>query len=48
MPVYVERTILELPRIYVNGGSRGFLVGLAPANLMKVLQATPVEVAIER
>jgi Cys-tRNA(Pro) deacylase len=48
MPVYVERTILELPRIYVNGGSRGFLVGLAPADLQRVLSATPVEVAIEK
>ncbi|HYD40523.1 MAG TPA: Cys-tRNA(Pro) deacylase [Anaeromyxobacter sp.] len=46
MPVYLERTILDLPRIYVNGGSRGFLVGLAPADLQRVLQATPVDVAI--
>jgi len=46
MPVYLERSILELPRIYVNGGSRGFLVGLAPAELQRVLQPTLVEVAI--
>jgi Cys-tRNA(Pro) deacylase len=46
MPVYLERTILELPRIYVNGGSRGFLVGLAPAELARVLQPTLVDVAI--
>jgi Cys-tRNA(Pro) deacylase len=48
MPVFVERSILELPRIYVNGGSRGFLVGLAPAALASLLSATPVDVAIEK
>jgi Cys-tRNA(Pro) deacylase len=47
MPVLVERTILALPKIYVNGGSRGFLVGVAPAELVRVLAATPVDVAIE-
>jgi Cys-tRNA(Pro) deacylase len=46
MPVYVERTILDLPRIYINGGARGFLVGLAPADLVRVLNPTPVEVGI--
>ena len=46
MPVYVERTILELPRIWVNGGSRGFLVALDPRELVQVLGAVPVEVAI--
>jgi Cys-tRNA(Pro) deacylase len=47
MPIYVERTILELPRVYVNGGSRGFLVGVTPADLARVLAPTPVDVAIE-
>jgi Cys-tRNA(Pro) deacylase len=47
MPVHVERTVLGLPRIYVNGGSRGFLVGLAPAELVRVLAPVPVEVAID-
>jgi Cys-tRNA(Pro) deacylase len=47
MPVFVERTILDLPKIYVNGGSRGFLVGLAPGELVRVLGATPVDAAIE-
>ncbi len=47
MPVYVERSILALPRIYVNGGSRGFLVGISPAEVARVLAATPVDVAIE-
>jgi Cys-tRNA(Pro) deacylase len=46
MPIYVERSILALPRIYINGGSRGFLVGIDPAELLRVLGATPVEVAI--
>ncbi len=48
MPTYVERSILDLPRIYVNGGSRGFLVGVAPRELAALLSATPVDVAIER
>ena len=46
MPVYVERTILDLPRIYINGGARGFLVGIAPADLVRVLNPTPVDVGI--
>ena len=46
MPVLVERTILDLPRIYINGGSRGFLVGIDPGDLERVLRPTPVEVAI--
>lgn len=46
MPVYLERSVLELPTIYVNGGSRGFLVGLAPADLVRVLEPTLVDVAI--
>lgn len=47
MPVYVERTILALPRVYLNGGSRGFLVGIEPAAITELLGATPVDVAIE-
>jgi len=46
MPVYVERSILELPVIYVNGGARGFLVGITPADLVRVLTPTPVHVGI--
>jgi Cys-tRNA(Pro) deacylase len=45
MPIYVERTILDLPLIYLNGGARGFLVSLAPADLTRVLKPTPVNVA---
>lgn len=48
MPLYVERSVLELERIYVNGGARGFLVALAPAALTSVLHATAVDVALER
>lgn len=48
MPVYVEKTILDLERIYINGGRRGFLVGIAPAELVRVVSAKPVEVALEK
>ena len=44
LPVYVEETILELPNIYINGGKRGFLVGLVPSDLTMLLQPTPVRV----
>jgi prolyl-tRNA editing enzyme YbaK/EbsC (Cys-tRNA(Pro) deacylase) len=46
MPVCVERSILDLPTIYVNGGSRGFLVGIEPRELARVLETTVVEVGI--
>jgi Cys-tRNA(Pro) deacylase len=46
MPVYCEKSIQGLPRIYINGGARGFLVGIDPRDLFRVLQPTPVEVAI--
>jgi len=46
LPVYVERTVLDLDRIYINGGRRGLLVSLAPAELVRVLDATPVEAAL--
>ena len=45
LPVYVERSIADLPRIFVNGGARGFLVALEPAELVRLLHATLVEVA---
>jgi prolyl-tRNA editing enzyme YbaK/EbsC (Cys-tRNA(Pro) deacylase) len=47
MPVYMERTIAALPRIYVNGGRRGYLVGLAPADLIRVLSPVLVDVAVD-
>ena len=46
LPTYVERSVLALPRIYINGGARGLLVSLAPEALTAVLAATPVEVAV--
>lgn len=46
LPVYVEESILALPVVYINGGKRGFIVGLAPADLVRVLRPTPVRVAI--
>jgi Cys-tRNA(Pro) deacylase len=46
MPVYVEQTILALPRIYINGGRRGYLVGLDPAVLPAILPVTAVSCAL--
>ncbi len=46
MPVYIEGSILELPKIYINGGKRGFLVGLDPKDLARVLKPVPVRVGI--
>ena len=46
LPVYMERSILELAKIYINGGRRGYLVGLSPAELARTLRPTLVEVAL--
>ena len=46
MPVYMERTIAALPRVYVNGGRRGYLVGMDPAEIVRVLKPTLVDVAV--
>ena len=46
MPVYMERSIAELAYLYVNGGRRGYLVGMAPAELIRVLRPTLVDVAV--
>ncbi|MGL6046920.1 MAG: YbaK/EbsC family protein, partial [Vogesella sp.] len=43
MPVYMAAGIATLPRIYINGGKRGFLIGLAPAELQRVLQPVLVD-----
>lgn len=45
MTIYCEKGIVELPRIYINGGARGFLVGIDPRELVRVLEPTLVEVA---
>ncbi|MCA3252010.1 MAG: aminoacyl-tRNA deacylase [Pseudomonadota bacterium] len=47
MPVYVEETVLGLPRICINGGRRGFLVGLEPRVLVELLGARPVHCALK-
>ncbi len=46
MPVYVEETVLALPAICINGGRRGFLVGIAPSVLTERLGAKPVHCAL--
>ena len=46
MPVYVEQTILDLEKIYINGGRRGYLVGIAPQSLLAVLPCTAVSCAL--
>ncbi len=48
LPVYVERTIFALPKIYINGGKRGFLVSLNPQDLRTLLPIEEVEVANEK
>ena len=45
LPVYVERSILALPTIYINGGRRGFLVQISPNALTRLLHAQPVDSA---
>jgi len=46
MPVYMEETILELPKIYINGGRRGFLVGMSPGDVVRILSPALVRVGI--
>lgn len=46
MPVYVQRSVLSLPHICINGGRRGFLVGILPTVLTETLGAKPVDCAI--
>ena len=45
MPIYAEETILQLPKFYINGGQRGFILEMTPAELRKALDVTPVKVA---
>jgi Cys-tRNA(Pro) deacylase len=45
IPVFVQKTILELPYLYINGGRRGFILGMTPGTLMEVLNAAPIDVA---
>jgi len=46
MPVYIEETILALPRILINGGQRGYLVGVDPQVCVRLLAAKPVQCAL--
>lgn len=46
MPIYLQTTVLALPRIYLNGGARGFLVEIDPREVERVLNPTLVEVAV--
>jgi Cys-tRNA(Pro) deacylase len=47
MPVFLEKTVLDLERIYINGGRRGYLLGMIPAELVRVLSPVLVDAAIE-
>jgi len=47
MPVYLERSVLGLARIYINGGRRGYLLGMDPRELERVLAPILVDVALE-
>ncbi|MGI8884501.1 MAG: aminoacyl-tRNA deacylase [Pyrinomonadaceae bacterium] len=47
MPIYAEKTIFELEKIYINGGKRGFLVGIEPKVLKKILKIEEIEIGIE-
>jgi Cys-tRNA(Pro) deacylase len=45
MPVYMERSIADLPYVYINGGHKGYLVGMTPDDLVRVLQPAQVDIA---
>ena len=47
LPVYVERSVLSLPAIYINGGNRGFLVQVSPQVLTDLLHARPADCAAD-
>jgi Cys-tRNA(Pro) deacylase len=47
LPVYVEKSVLALAKIYINGGRRGYLVGIDPKEIPRVLDAKSVEVAAD-
>jgi Cys-tRNA(Pro) deacylase len=47
LPIYLERTVLSLDRVYVNGGRRGFLVSISPRDLERVLKPVLVDVALD-
>ena len=47
MPIYMEKTILDLPTIYINGGKRGYIIGITPEEIVRVLRPVLVHVGIE-
>jgi prolyl-tRNA editing enzyme YbaK/EbsC (Cys-tRNA(Pro) deacylase) len=47
MPIYLQRSVLDLPRIYINGGRRGYLLGMVSAELTRTLAPVLVDVALE-
>lgn len=47
MPVYAESSILELPRLFINGGKRGYLIGMSSTDLKRILDPSAVQVAID-
>jgi Cys-tRNA(Pro) deacylase len=47
LPIYLEKTILDLPLIYINGGRRGFLVGIHPHDILRTLNPKTVEAALK-
>lgn len=48
LPVYMEKTILDIPKIYINGGKRGYLVGMAPGEIVRILSPSLVNVGITK
>jgi prolyl-tRNA editing enzyme YbaK/EbsC (Cys-tRNA(Pro) deacylase) len=46
MPIYLEQSICDLPRLYINGGRRGYLVGIEPQELVRLLQPVLVKVGM--
>jgi Cys-tRNA(Pro) deacylase len=48
MPVFIERSILDLPVLYINGGRRGYLIGIAPLELTRLLAPHVVDVALDK
>ena len=46
MPVYMEKTVLDLDKIYINGGKRGYLVGMTPGDVVRVVDPKLVQVGI--
>ncbi len=48
MPVYMQQSILDVDRIYINGGHRGYLIGIDPQDVARILNTIPVNVALPR